>query len=197
MRILNKKEGKWWLIVLWLRSRVRYIFSLKAKGEWTDFWNIIYYSDFLFNPDIRSTGACRVRNRQGKRTLYTFPFISFLGKLSCVDGIQSFLVNEYQDKCMGLWTRTGSHASMTPYLRAYMLHLEELIYTSPIDSFQLTIVPPTLYTFYRILQWRKCPDWMSLTRNCFQPESCLAARTSSYSVDCNDNCLKVLVLDLK
>ena len=47
-----------------------------------------------------SAGACLSTDKV--RDICTFPFISFLGELSCVDGILSFLVNENQDKCRWL-----------------------------------------------------------------------------------------------
>ena len=59
---------------------------MKVRGEWQKFVKHNYL-DFILNPDDRlGAGACRARNSQGKR-LRTFPFISFLGELSCVDGI--------------------------------------------------------------------------------------------------------------
>ena len=43
--------------------------------------------------------------------------ISFLGELSCVDGIQSCLVNEYQDKCRGLHEQAAINAPRSMFIR--------------------------------------------------------------------------------
>ena len=64
-----------------------------------------YNLDFIQDAQVH----CRARNRPEQRPL-SFPSISFLGELGCVDGIKSCLVNKYQSKCRGLHEQAAINA---------------------------------------------------------------------------------------
>ena len=59
---------------------------MKVRGEWQNF---VKHNnlDFIFNPDDILAQVLATPGTDKERNFCTFPFISFLGELSCLDGL--------------------------------------------------------------------------------------------------------------